>query len=360
VRTFGIEEEFFLIDRETGMPAVPRRRVYNDLMAVNGGSSPTHPEFLSCQLERSTPICTTRQEAIESVTAARRELSAVARQAGLHLVGSGTPPRIPSGPAAVHASERYYSINEFCGAITAEHYLSGTHVHVGIDDLASGVEAMNALRPWLPLLTAFGANSPYWRGSDSGFASWRTIQYRRWSIQGIPPYFADEQDYLRRMEFLLASDVVLDQGHISWAARLSTRYPTLEIRTADAQVRASDVVLLALIARALVSAGINNPGRIPNPAPEALDMAQWQAAKFGIRGNQYDLVTGTKCSIDRRLESLLQYIRPELQTTGDTEYVGAGLARMMSEGNGAVAQRRSFHDGGFDQVLAEADARVAD
>lgn len=89
-------------------------------------------------------------------------------------------------------------------------------------------------------------------------------------------------------------------------------------------------------------------------------MAQWQAAKFGIRGNQYDLVTGTKCSIDQRLESLQQYIRQELKTTGDTEYVDAGLARMMSEGNGAVAQRRSFHEGGFDQVLAEADARVAD
>jgi carboxylate-amine ligase len=360
VRTFGIEEEFFLIHPETGLPAIPRRHVYNQLMALNGGGSLTHPEFLSCQVERSTPICTTRDEAIELVTAARRELSAVAREAGLHLVGLGAPPRVPMGPAVVHASERYYSISEFCGSITAEHYLCGTHVHVGIEDQAAGVEAMNSIRPWLPLLTALGANSPYWRGADSGFASWRTIQYRRWSIQGIPPHFTDAQDYLRRMEFLLSSDVVLDQGHIGWGARLSARYPTLEIRVADAQVSASDVVLLALLARALVSAGINSPGRSPNPAPEALDMAQWQAAKFGIRGNQYDLLTGTKCSMDRRLEALLQYIGPELEATSDTDYVVAGLARIMREGNGAVAQRRFFRHGGFEALLSESATRLVD
>lgn len=360
MRTFGIEEEFFLIDPETGLPATPRRRVYNELMALDGGGSLTHPEFLTCQVERSTRICTTRAEALASVTAARRELSAVARGAGLRLVGLGTAPRIPMGPAAVHANERYYSINEFCAGITAEHYLCGTHVHVGIEDLATGVEAMNSLRPWLPLLTALGANSPFWRGVDSNFASWRTIQYRRWSVQGIPPYFEDAQDYLRRMEFMLASDVVLDSGHIGWGARLSTRYPTVEIRVADAQVGANDVVLLALLMRALVSAGVGSPGRVPNPPPEVLDLAQWQAAKFGIRGNQYDLVAGTKCSMERRLDALLQYVGAELEATGDAEYVGAGLARIMREGNGAVAQRRFFHGGGFDALLSEADARIAD
>lgn len=357
MRTFGIEEEFFLIDPDTGLPAAPRRRVYNELMALAGGGGSTHPEFLSCQVERSTPTCTGRTEALESVSIGRRELAAAARTAGLRVLGLGTPPRIANGAAAVHPSERYYSINEFCGAVTAEHYLCGTHVHVGVEDLDSGIEAMNALRPWLPLLTALGANSPFWRGTDSAFASWRTIQYRRWSIQGIPPLFADARDYLRRMEFMLASDVVLDSGHISWGARLSTRYPTVEIRVADAQLGVSDVVLLALIMRALVSAGLHSPGRVPDPAPEALDMAQWQAAKFGIRGNHYDLAAGTKCGMDGRLDALLRYIGPELEATGDSDYVGQGLSRIMREGNGALIQRRAFHSGGYGEVLDDAEAR---
>ncbi|MFL4474415.1 YbdK family carboxylate-amine ligase [Paeniglutamicibacter sp. MACA_103] len=360
MRTFGIEEEFFLVHPETRLPVVPGRRVHNELLAVAGGGNSVHPEFMACQVESSTPVCTRREEALEAVTSTRRELSAVARGAGLYLVGLGAPPQIAMGAGAVHANDRYYAINEFCGAITAEHYLSGAHVHVGIEDLDSGIEAMNSLRPWLPLLTALGANSPFWRGVDSSFASWRSVQYRRWSIQGIPPYFADAQDYLRRMEFMLASDVVLDSGHICWGARLSTSYPTLEIRVADAQVSASDTVLLALVMRALVSAGIHSPRPVPNPAPEALDLAHWQAAKFGIRGNHYDLFTGTKCSMDRSLDALLRYIGTELAATGDSDYVGAGLERIMREGNGAVAQRRHFRAGGFDAVLAEADARLLD
>ncbi|MBV1779745.1 YbdK family carboxylate-amine ligase [Paeniglutamicibacter sp. ABSL32-1] len=360
MRTFGIEEEFFLIHPETALPAIPWRHVYNALMAVAGGGSRMHPEFMACQVESNTPICTRREEAIEAVSTTRRELSKVAREAGLYLIGLGSPPQIPLGPGAIHASERYQAINEFCGGITAEHYLSGVHVHVGIEDLPSGVEALNSLRPWLPLLTALGANSPFWRGADSSFSSWRSIQYRRWSIQGIPPFFTDAQDYLRRMEFMLGSDVVLDAGHICWGARLSTRYPTLEIRVADAQVGTSNTVLLALVMRALVSAGIHSPRPVPNPPPEAVDMAQWQAAKFGIRGNHYDLLTGSKCSMDRSLDALLRYIGTELEATGDTEYVGTGLARIMREGNGAVAQRRSFRAGGFEAVLAEADARLLD
>lgn len=360
VRTFGIEQEFFLINPATGLPAVPRHHVHNELMALRSGGTHTHPEFLACQVENSTPICATGAEALEAVVAARRDLSAVAREAGLQLVGLGTAPRIPAGPAPVHASERYYAINRFCPGITSEHYVCGTHVHVGIEDLETGVQALNSLRQWLPLLTALGANSPFWRGADSGFASWRTIAYLRWSIHGIPPHFADARDYLARMEFLLASDVVLDAGHIGWGARLSARFPTLEIRVADAQMGASDVVVLALVMRALVSAGIHSPGRIPDPAPEALDMAQWQAAKFGTRGNHYDLAAGTKASLDRRLDALLTYIGAELEDSGDTDFVGAGLARIAGDGNGAAAQRSFFHAGGFDALISEAGARILD
>lgn len=360
MRTFGIEEEFFLIRPETGLPAAPRHHLYNELMGVRGGGCRVNPEFLACQIESSTPVCTRGADALESVSEARARLSAVALDSGHYLVSLGTAPRIAVVPATVHASDRYHAINDFGGGITAEHYVCGTHVHVGVDDLAMGVDALNSLRPWLPLLTALGANSPFWRGADSGFASWRSIQYRRWSIQGMPPHFTDEQDYRRRMDFLLASDVVMDPGHISWGARLSTRYPTVEIRVADAQLRARDSVLLALVMRALVSAGIHRPHRAPGPAPEALDMAYWQAAKFGTQGNHYDLAAGTKCSMDRRLDAMAEYIGDELAETGDTDYVAAGLARIMAEGNGAMAQRRFFRVGGFDAVFSEASARIAD
>ncbi len=358
MRTFGIEEEFFLVRPDTGYPAAPTRRVQEQIMNLGAGNGSIRPELLACQIESCTPVLTQREEAIESVSRARGELSSAAREVGLQLLGIGTPPRIPGVPATVSASDRYYAIHDFCPGIAAEHYIAGTHVHVGVEDRDAGVAAVNSLRPWLPLLTALGANSPYWRGSDSGFASWRTIQNRRWSVQGIPPFFAGSSDYDRRLDFILASDVVLDSGHIGWGAHLSPRNPAVEIRVPDAQLGTSDVVLLALVVRALVSTGLRNPPKESPAPPEAFDLAHWQAAKFGTQGNHYNLMAGTKTSMSGMLAVLHAYIKPALAETGDTEYVQEGLERIMREGNGAVSQRRFFHAGGFAEVLEQSAARL--
>ncbi|MDQ0092497.1 gamma-glutamyl:cysteine ligase YbdK (ATP-grasp superfamily) [Paeniglutamicibacter psychrophenolicus] len=173
----------------------------------------------------------------------------------------GTPPRIPSSPAVVSSGDRYHAIHSLCEGLAAEHYLSGLNVHVHVEDVDSGIVALNQLRHWLPALTACGANSPYWRGCDTGFASWRTIRYRQWALQGIPPYFADAQEYAKRMRFILDADVVLDPGHVRWGARLSSSHPTAEVRVADAQLDASHSILLALIVRSLVDSSLTGePG----------------------------------------------------------------------------------------------------
>lgn len=351
MRTFGIEEEFLLIGPHTGLPAVPRHHLHAALMARGTGSYRTHPELLSCQVESSTSVCTGRGQALEAVAAARRDLAATAADGGLAMLALGTPPQMDPVPAIVHHSDRYRGINEFCPGITAEHYICGTHVHVGINGPDEGVAALNALRTWLPLLTALGANSPYWRGADSGFCSWRTIQNRRWSVAGIPPHFTDAADYRQRMDVLLAADVVLDAGHISWGARLSARYPTVEIRVADVQLSATQTVVLALLIRALVAAGLRDPRPPAEPAPEAMDLAQWQAAKFGIRGNHIDLASNTTRSTEHWLRMLLEYVDVELSAAGDTDFVHTGLARLMDRGNGAVLQREFHRVGGFAAVL---------
>ncbi len=210
-------------------------------------------------------------------------MARAAKDLGYQAVALGTPPRISDAPAVVSSGDRYRAISSLYGGLGSEHYISGLHVHVNVDDTEAGVIALNGLRRWLPALTACGSNSPYWRGTDSGFASWRNIHYRRWALQGIPPYFADMQDYEERMKLVLGADVVLDSGHVRWGARLSTMYPTLEVRVADAQLGASNSILLALVVRSLVDTSLNGAPPLFQPMPEALDLAQWQAAKFGLR-----------------------------------------------------------------------------
>ncbi|GAA4376025.1 glutamate--cysteine ligase [Paeniglutamicibacter cryotolerans] len=360
MRTFGIEEEFFLIDPGTSMPILPDAETARILYGVEGGGSNTTAEFLACQVESATPVCVEAAEALASLRGYRKELARTARELNLLPVGVGTPPLIPVGSAVITDQERYRNINAFLPGIGAEQYVGGLHIHVSIPDADTGVHVLNSLRPWLPVLSALGANSPFWRGGDSGFASWRSIQYRKWSVQGIQPHFLDAADYHRRLAFMLSSDVVLDAGHIGWAARLSGRYPTVEIRMVDAQMRPEDSLLIALLARALVDTALHRPEDPSIPAPEALDLAYWQGAKHGMTGNQLDPRSGGgTVSTDHRVSSLLEYVVRALEDNGDRELVEAGLARIKSEGNGAIRQRRSFAEGGFDRVLADAATEVS-
>lgn len=352
--TFGIEEEFFLLDPVSGCPAEPDDSTRAALMGIRAGTMETQHELLDCQVEMATPVCTTSAEAVQALLEYRRALARTSADLGLLAVSLGTAPLIPGTPALISPHERYKEIHRFLPGISGEHYVSGVHVHVAIPDSEAGVLALNGLRRWLPLLTAIGSNSPFWRGEDTGFASWRSIHYRRWSVQGIQPYFADATDYYRRMSAILASDVVLDSGHIGWAARLSSNYPTIEIRVADAQLRADETVALAMIVRALVETGIQAPVHSCDMHPEMLDLASWQAAKHGLSGNQLDPDAGHSVPTDILVGALLRHIQEALDENGDSDLVHAAVERLLRDGNGAQRQRASLARGGLTTVLHDA------
>ena len=358
MRTFGIEEEFFLVHPGTGFPAVPDQSTIASILGITAGANSSHTEMLACQVETATPICTDGLEALASLREYRKELARTVLEADLVAVGLGTIPQHLNGPAVIAENERYHQIQRFVPGISADQYVSGLHIHVGIPDSEAGIAALNALRPWLPLLTALGANSPFWHGRETGFSSWRTIHYRRWAVQGIQPHFGDAQDYDKRLATLLGTDALLDQGHIGWAARLSSRYPTVEIRIPDTQMRSEESVLLALIVRALVNTSLDAPAVSDSFLPEIMDIGLWQGAKHGLRGNQIDPATGRPVPTKLLLDRLLQYIRVSLDASGDTDFVHQGLATWAHTGNGAQRQRQSHARGGVRQVIRDAGGEL--
>ncbi|CEA08615.1 Carboxylate-amine ligase YbdK [Arthrobacter saudimassiliensis] len=344
MRTFGIEEEFLLIDPATGLPGKKAAEVI--ARAAPGASG--QPELLTCQVEHATGICTTVEEAAADLLEFRVRIAAAAAEAGQAVAVTGAAPRISGSPADVTDVPRYRLMGAMTGAVGMEQYVNGTHVHVAVADPEEGVRVLNGLRPWLGTLGALAANSPFWRGRDSRFSSWRLVHYRRWSVQGCPPQFADAADYSRRLAALLATDVVLDAGHVGWAARLSGHLPTVEVRVADAQLEAADSVLLAALIRALVSTLAGQPPEDGPADPELLDVGLWQAARYGLDGNLLGHGTphaGLR-SAREQLQDLMMFVSPELEASGDLPYVRNGLARLLAHGTGARRQRRAAADGG--------------
>jgi len=359
--TFGIEEEFFFLDPVSMHPADVAAEVYRRLTADPAWSAVTKREFLASQIEHASAVFTTMAEAGEQLYGFRREVAADAGQFGVSAAGVGTPPDAHAFPS-ITDTERYHRVVRDMGGIIADHQMSGLHVHVGVPSREHGVAALNSVRPWLPLLTAMSGNSPLWRGNDTGYASWRTIQLRRWTTAGCPPSFTDAADYDRRLRQLLGIGGTGDLALISWNVRLSEHLPTIEFRMADAQLTADDTMLIAALCRALVMRAIDDVeagGTAAEPhdavaasltldlPPELLSAAIVHSAHTGLSAETFEPATGALAPAADAVGRLLDHVEEQLTREGDRELVHELAARMLREGTGAARQRAAWQKNGI-------------
>ncbi len=353
--TVGVEEEYLLLDPRSGLPVAQGERVRAaaDLQPVLDGDE-VEPELLQAQVEVATPICESLADVGGHLTRLRGAVGAAADRVGCRLSASGTAPFSGPIPVPVTDKPRYRAMLRDAPQLVDEQLISGMHVHVAIPDRESGTAALARLRPWLPVLVAMGANSPLWDGRDTGFASWRTIVFGRWPVSGPPPVFADAADYDRRAELLVDSGVIRDRGQLYWQARLSERFPTLEVRALDVQLRVEDAVLLAGVVRGLVATAlreVRDGAPPPGGPPELVAAANWQAARHGLGGALLDPRDGQRRPAGDVVVALVDHIGGALEATGDLPLVEASVRRLLRGGTGAVRQRRALREGGVDALL---------
>ena len=349
--TFGVEEEYVFLDQVSLEPKSVADQVYRRLGIGRAESPQVQREFLVCQLERTTPICRTIDDAILDLTDFRRRLRTAADDEGVLVAGVGTSPRM-SGAGQVTDKQRYHTVSSNYRAIVAEHFLNGLHVHVGIADRDSGIIAMNRISKWMPVLVALGANSPFWNNADTGFSSWRTINSQRWTTHGCPPVFADAADYERRIAKLLGIGGHMDNNLLGWNIRLSDNHPTIEVRAPDSQLEAWHSVLLAALVRGLVSTAVAGGLDGTTLPPELLTASLWHAARDGIADQLVDPDTGSLAPAHAVAQRMLEQVAPALEAEGDLEVVSAWLERLFAEGNGTARQRAAYQSGGLPALAA--------
>lgn len=351
--TFGIEEEFQFLDPKTLRPVDAGAEVFGALTSTDEWRDVTHREFLASQVEHASTVFHHMDEARRAVGGFREAVATQAIARGLVVASLGTPPDTTPFPS-ISDIERYRRIVQTMDGVIADHQVSGLHVHVGIPNREAGVVVLNAVRPWLPLLTALSSNSPLWRGRDTGHDSWRTVLLRRWTTSGCPPSFADAADYDRRIRKLLGIGGTVDLGVIMWDVRLSERLPTIEFRMADAQLDPEMTLFIAALCRAFVThaqAGAEAQSRAAAASAlmpsELLSAAQMHSAHHGMRNLVFDPVTGGLAPAGDSLEGFLRLLEPELVESGDAESVAETASRLVIDGTGAARQRTAFSRGGI-------------
>lgn len=346
MRTVGVEEELFLVDVEEGQPRSVAGRILRSNDAENASSTDQEPagslhhEMQQQQLETNTLPHVSMAELEADLRTSRDTAARAARRHGARVLASGTYP-MASVPQVVH-QPRYDRIMKQYGITAREQLTCGCHVHVAVDSEDEGVGVLDRIRIWLPALLALSANSPFWHGVDTHYASFRSQALIRWPSAGPSDIFGSAEAYHGQVTRMLDSGVIMDTGMIYFDARLSSRYPTVEIRVADVCLDARDTVLIAALSRALVETAARQwdvgEAAPPVPAP-MLRLATWQAARQGLDGNLLDPVSCRPRPAHDVIGRLLDHVRPMLHEVGDEALVDERLKQVLAHGTGASRQR---------------------
>ncbi|GAA2511161.1 glutamate--cysteine ligase [Streptomyces gobitricini] len=342
--TVGVEEEYFLVHPGTRGVEPAGAQVVARASAMVGDL--VSGEFTEYQIEGKTPPCPGTEELRKELHRVRAAAMAAARAEGLRLCASGTPvlggPRRVSSLADIGDHPRYRAGADQYRAMLDDFTVSAFHVHVHLPDKELAVLVGNHLRPWLPLLVALSANSPFHEGLDTGYASWRSVIRGRFPCLGPPPYAGSLDEHERLAVAMAETEAMLEPGMPFWDLRPNPRLPTIEVRSMDVLADIDDAVAMTALIRALVVTAADlvrrgDPG--PRTSGELLRAAYWRAARDGRPGSGVDALTGRVLPVPEQAERLVRHVRPVLETYGDMGEVSAFLRRLAARGTGAERQR---------------------
>ncbi|MER6348748.1 carboxylate-amine ligase [Streptomyces sp. NPDC001595] len=342
--TVGVEEEYLLVDPVTRQVSPQAQKVLEQAASAGLGDR-VGPELTAYQVEARTDPHTRMDDLGEQIRSMRAIVAGAAARQGLRIISSGTPVLGQSHPTPLSEGARYANSVAVFRALDDEQTACACHIHVGVEDRRLALRISNHLRPWIPALIALSANSPYWEGRDTGYASWRTMTTARWPVAGPPPYFESPAHFDELVGHLIETGAVMDRGGLYWDIRPSDHVPTLEIRVPDATAGAEETVLLAAIVRAMVATAwraVDAGEAAPRPRPEVLRAACWRAARDGLAGRSVELPSSRLIAATARVDQLLAWIGPALRRHGDLESVSAGWSRLRAVGDGAGRQRGAY------------------
>ena len=156
------------------------------------------------------------------------------------------------GGPADRGPPRYRDLINALRFVARQELIFGLHVHVGLDDPDKAIHVANGMRVHVPVLLALSANSPFWRGDDTGLTSTRMPIFRAFPRVGIPPDYKDWEDYERRIAFMVDAGVMDDYTYLWYDVRPHPNFGTVEIRACDAQTRVEHTLALAALIQAMV------------------------------------------------------------------------------------------------------------
>jgi len=339
--TLGVEEEFHLVDLETRRLVARAPEVLGQLPKVGYAA-----ELQRCVVETNTEVVLDLDALRHELTSKRRRCIGAGEHLGIGVASAGTVPLSVPGEMRISETPRYQRMLDDYQLLAREQLICGMQVHVGVSDRDLAVAVSQRVAPYLPVLLALTASSPFWSdGSDTGYASVRSLVWQRWPTSGHPGPLRDAAEYDALVRDLVASGTITDPGMVYFDTRPSSHVPTLELRVCDATPRVDDAVLVAGLFRAAVlrEARAHRSERPISDIPQPLHRgAMWRAARSGLDGDLVDGATLRSVAARELLTHMQTELRPELEELGDWEQVRSLTKEALNRAGSATRQRQAL------------------
>jgi carboxylate-amine ligase len=341
--SLGIEEEYLLVDRQTGnLVRDPTDELWTAAHDALGARA--MPEFLRAQLEVATGIHSSVKGAGEELATMRRTLSNVLGEHGATIMAASTHPFALWWEQQPTDKDRYKVMAEDLGMVARRMVICGMHVHAGIDDPDLRIDLMNQVRYFLPHLLTLSTSSPFWGSRLTGLKSYRISTFRTMPRTGLPEEFASWSEYQRHVDVLIKARIIDDSTKIWWDVRPSARFPTLEMRVTDVCTRVEDAMTVAAvylsILHMLYRLRLSNQ-RWRQYAPMLISENIWRAQRYGIEGSLMDYGRGELVNYRDLVEEMIEILTPDAEELGCLESVER-IRTLVENGTSAERQIRIY------------------
>jgi len=343
--TIGIEEEYFVVDRET-RDLVPDLPAGLQEALTRAPIGMTSPEFMRSQVEIGTPVAADMDEVAEYLRTMRRFVADSVSEHGMAIISASTHPFANWSQQRHTDKDRYNMLEQALQGVVRRLLICGMHVHVGIADEDLRVELMNQVTYFLPHLLALSGSSPFWHGEDTGLKSYRTSVFRAMPRTGLPDEFNSWTDYQRHVDVLVGTGVIEDASKLWWDIRPSSRYPTLEMRSTDICTRIEDGLTIAACYQSLLAMLYHlrmDNRRWRQYSNLLIQENNWRAQRYGVDQSLIDFGRGMLSPMSELGEELIDIVREEAVAIGAIEYV-ENVRTIVASGTSADRQRKVFVD----------------
>ena len=332
--TIGIEEEYQIIDPESReLTSFISKFLEQGTLLFRDQMT---PELLQSQVEISSKVCKNIQEAREEIQKLRRMISDFAEKNNRRILAAGTHPFSLWEDQIITDKERYMGLIDAMQYVARRLLIFGMHVHIGIEDRDLQIDIMNQMSYFMPHVLTLSTSSPYWKGQNTGFKSYRSIVFEDLPRTGIPERFGSAAEYDQYVRTLVNCNSIEEPSKIWWDIRPHSTFQTLEFRICDCTTKVNEAMAIAVLIQALVAKLIQlrQSNQTWRKYRRSLIVEnKWRACKNGINGKLIDFGQEQEISLHALMEEMLEFVDDVVDPLGsrqEIEYIHTILEKGTS------------------------------